>query len=206
MTNPYENLRHHPQSAWISRMSDDRVEELFRALKAWQEEHPGADGGTLRAMAMACAVSDLVDVMAFCFPPERLEEQIGIVVEHIRIGHPELSKKWAERMGRVGKHAEFPMSMVCPNCGAQHDVAGTINSDDRPSDGDVSLCVQCGEPAIFDFSLPGNMRKPTIEELEHIAADPDIERMKRAWRNAKALEEPSIPNPNTPWKLKGKPQ
>lgn len=54
----------------------------------------------------------------------------------------------------------------------------------KPEDGNVSLCFQCGAPAIFDFSLEDNIRKPTPTEMDELMADEKI--VKALWVLSKA--------------------
>jgi hypothetical protein len=204
MKNPFESIINDAQSTWTAKFSDARVVDLFRQLRVWAEVH-NADPGKCRAMAMTVAVSDLIDIMAFCVRPEDLETEIATIVEHIRMGHPLLKQKWEEQLGAKAEPKpawpEFELKMTCPFCGAGHEVAGIAEADGQhPKDGDASMCIKCGEVGIFAFDQEGNLRQPTIQELNDIADDPGIAKMKKAWKATMELEQVGTPNPKTPWK------
>lgn len=63
----------------------------------------------------------------------------------------------------------------CPFCGefanCQSHVGQTLAV---PENGDISVCVHCGEAAIFDFTLPANVRQPTEEEQNEINKSADM--------------------------------
>ena len=54
----------------------------------------------------------------------------------------------------------------CWNCGHECDSIRSIDSnpDLKPSNGDLSICLKCGSPAIFDDTMPDGVRKPTPQE------------------------------------------
>jgi hypothetical protein len=203
MKNPDEKPDPNGISYWVNNLSDERVADLFRAIKERAEQMGTDDPGLCRAMAMSVAASDLIDVFAFCVPDDELEHEIGILVHHLRSGHPMLKERWDRKLGKAPAEprAEFALEMTCPFCGAIHAVAGIADGERRrPEDGDASLCIQCGELSVFAFDQEGNLRKPSIEELNDMAGDLSIQRMKKAWARARDLERPGPPNPKTPWK------
>jgi hypothetical protein len=80
----------------------------------------------------------------------------------------------------VFRSAETP----CPFCGKGIDSASPVDeSDQRPSDGDLSLCIYCGEWLVFNADM--TFRKPTDEDYEVIASDPALRRVRAAWRMTK---------------------
>jgi hypothetical protein len=60
---------------------------------------------------------------------------------------------------------------ACLSCGYKFDAATQIGEGDdraRPSDGAVSICLNCAHLAIF--TADGGLREPTDEELLEILA------------------------------------
>ena len=74
------------------------------------------------------------------------------------------------------------MIRFCPFCDKLCDMAeGVFDRAAVPADGDFSMCIGCGEWAVFSASAPGGFRKPTDDEYVDIVADPEMARMRRAW-------------------------
>lgn len=73
----------------------------------------------------------------------------------------------------------------CPFCGDRHDVASHISergkSQHAPTDGDLTLCIVCGEWAFFDRKSEGGLRKPTDAEYVTIGETPILRKMRKAW-------------------------
>lgn len=86
-------------------------------------------------------------------------------------------------MSLIGHDNEF--ATRCPFCGDTHDVASHIadmgKSAHAPDDGDLTLCIVCGEWAFFDAGAPGGLRKPTDAEYVTIADSPMLRKMRKAW-------------------------
>jgi hypothetical protein len=78
----------------------------------------------------------------------------------------------------------------CLRCGYEFDRAGGIGHDPKPtpSAGGVSLCIRCGDVAIFVDG--GGLRAPTDEEKREIERDADISRIRALLKRAIA-ERPS---------------
>jgi len=55
-----------------------------------------------------------------------------------------------------------------------HDALAIINTDEpvQPEPGDVSLCIHCGEPSVFDDNL--ELREPTKAERAHLISHPAL--------------------------------
>ncbi|MDX0299593.1 hypothetical protein GOC49_13025 [Sinorhizobium meliloti] len=70
---------------------------------------------------------------------------------------------------------------VCPFCGARHELAQCVGKSKTPNDGDLSLCMQCGEWCIFEKKAPGHIRRPTDVEYEQIAESPLAKAARTAW-------------------------
>jgi hypothetical protein len=58
---------------------------------------------------------------------------------------------------------------TCPTCGDLNDAASNEHGA-TPSEGDVSMCVNCGEITMFNADL--SQRIPTEEEMAAIRSDP----------------------------------
>lgn len=56
---------------------------------------------------------------------------------------------------------------ICPHCGYHHDTITAVNSDKKiePKEGDLSICVGCGEPAKFVGDAKG-LRTLTADEYD----------------------------------------
>lgn len=73
----------------------------------------------------------------------------------------------------------------CPFCGEAFDRASHVTergkSQHAPTDGDLTLCIVCGEWAFFAAGVPGGLRKPTDAEYEAIAGNPLVRKIRKAW-------------------------
>lgn len=79
-------------------------------------------------------------------------------------------------------HRSRPHSTTCPWCGKDNDRAtGFSEGAVTPSDGDLSLCIGCGEWSVFDSSASIGCRKPTDSELAEIATNSDCQRAREAF-------------------------
>ena len=90
------------------------------------------------------------------------------------------------------------MLSICPFCKyACNEVTGPNLFDENaePETGDISLCIRCGEWGVFDFGLPEQMRKPTSDEYDEIAAGKIYRRMRKAW--LEVMKEKDGPNRQT---------
>ena len=83
---------------------------------------------------------------------------------------------------------DFDYKTTCPWCGRVNDMAGNIENDCRPKDGDVVMCIDCGQWAVFERKAKGRCRKPTKAEGYELAENPDVQGLKRAWARLQALE------------------
>lgn len=66
----------------------------------------------------------------------------------------------------------------CWHCFAPNDAATGADHDEAPTDGDVTLCIECGEWGIFEGE---SVRKPTDDEYVEIVDNPITARMRAAW-------------------------
>jgi hypothetical protein len=61
----------------------------------------------------------------------------------------------------------------CPKCGYRMDrTSDPHGGDARPSEGDASVCLACGNVSVFNSDL--SMRQPTAAEKELFDRDPQI--------------------------------
>lgn len=75
----------------------------------------------------------------------------------------------------------FAAGTICPWCGARHALATGVSDENPPNDGDITLCVSCGEWAFFEAAAVGGLRKPTYAEYEPIAESPMLRAARGAW-------------------------
>lgn len=74
------------------------------------------------------------------------------------------------------------MNTTCPFCGCKHELASNLTGPVAPEDGDLTMCVRCGEWAFFDSGvLLGGLRKPTDEEYETLNGDERCRKIREAW-------------------------
>jgi hypothetical protein len=63
----------------------------------------------------------------------------------------------------------------CLNCGQELDGAASLETDNAPRSGDLSVCIYCAHVAMFIEG--GNLRELTDEERKEAFADNRITRM-----------------------------
>lgn len=81
--------------------------------------------------------------------------------------------------------SELEWNLACPHCGALHDRhTDATRASATPVDGDLSMCIDCGEFAVFDLG-ERRLRAPTIDEANDIDSDPDMLLYRIAWRKMK---------------------
>lgn len=74
----------------------------------------------------------------------------------------------------------------CPWCDYEHQAVSSINVEELPEDGDISLCINCVEWCIFDSRVEGGLRKPTYEEYDSmIVRNEDATRLREAMLQVK---------------------
>jgi len=64
------------------------------------------------------------------------------------------------------------MSNDCPNCKKALDAAQHLSGDDRPSDGDLTVCLYCGHLMVFGPNL--SLRELTSDEMRDAAGNPEV--------------------------------
>jgi hypothetical protein len=83
-------------------------------------------------------------------------------------------------MKALTKHKMTPPTR-CPFCGSICDGASSLTGGTKPPDkGSVTLCIDCGEWAVFD-DVPGGLRKPTDAEYDRIAVNEVCRKARFAW-------------------------
>lgn len=83
------------------------------------------------------------------------------------------------------------MNTKCPFCGTVHDLASGIGEPGErrptmPADGDLTLCISCGEWAFFSSIANGGLRMPTDTEYESLVAMRIVREARTAWVQAVA--------------------
>ena len=81
-------------------------------------------------------------------------------------------------MSKLGPKLRTAAS-ACPWCGTVHDAVTGMGSTPKPKPGDLSICIECGEWAVYETAEM--RRKPTVEERFWIAANVDCRRVEIAW-------------------------
>jgi hypothetical protein len=80
----------------------------------------------------------------------------------------------------------FGESITCLSCGYVFDSASGLEDAQgkKPHDGDVSVCIRCGELAIFTADVEGEvatgLRYPTTEEMDELMSNEAIVRARAA--------------------------
>lgn len=68
---------------------------------------------------------------------------------------------------------------ACPFCGKDNPLADTVTgAHSTPQPGDLSLCIGCGEWAVF---TENGVRKPNADDYAYIASDGVCQRARAAW-------------------------
>lgn len=74
----------------------------------------------------------------------------------------------------IGQHDGAP---ACPNCQVMNDGYASVGNDEKPSDGDYSVCFYCRTLAIYTINpITGlvSLRRPSDEELVEAIRDPSV--------------------------------
>jgi hypothetical protein len=69
----------------------------------------------------------------------------------------------------------------CPFCGREND---RCSGDGNPEPGSVTVCIGCGQVAVFDENL--NQVCPTEEMRQELEADPRIQQIRVALKQVKS--------------------
>lgn len=66
----------------------------------------------------------------------------------------------------------------CPHCRAEFDGhSATDGSGDHPTHGDVTMCIRCGQPSIFD-AHDKCLRMPSTPELREFEENPHFRKVR----------------------------
>lgn len=80
---------------------------------------------------------------------------------------------------KVGPTTQYDDASVCPSCGKTLGAATCATGDDRPSEGDITICFYCGHIMAF-ANDEGALRDLTDEEMLEVAGHPTILRIQEA--------------------------
>lgn len=69
----------------------------------------------------------------------------------------------------------------CPFCGRMNELATPTGDATVPHDGAVSLCIKCGEWAVFQGTDTLTLRKPTDDEYTDFAKDKHMIKARAIW-------------------------
>lgn len=72
---------------------------------------------------------------------------------------------------------------VCLGCGTDLGGASSVNTDDPPAEGAVSICAYCGHIAIFTGD-GCELREPTDDERTRMELEPEVRKIRAAARKA----------------------
>jgi hypothetical protein len=83
-----------------------------------------------------------------------------------------------------------PKGLMCPFCENVMDATTCVSVEGtkRPVDDDVTMCITCGEIAMF-ATKPLRLRKPTDAEYVELAADEQVQKMRTVWVEHKRAEK-----------------
>jgi len=70
------------------------------------------------------------------------------------------------------------MMVKCLGCGAPNDATSPTHGGNKPSEGDVTVCMYCGHISVFNADL--TLRNPNDEEAYAIAGDQRILQIQKA--------------------------
>lgn len=71
--------------------------------------------------------------------------------------------------------------MNCPYCGYAFELHETLDGFDKPKDGDVSICINCGNMGMFKGNEIVKIDIDTLEKMPKETID-EVDKIKRAWR------------------------
>lgn len=77
---------------------------------------------------------------------------------------------------------------VCPFCGQHHDAVTGVGTRGGPSDGDATMCIECGQMCVFDRSVDGGLRRPTDKEQGDLERNGTVKALVDAWRETRRLQ------------------
>lgn len=83
---------------------------------------------------------------------------------------------------------------VCPHCGhVCTDASELKNRGKKPKEGDLSMCIRCGQYSVFVARAKGGLRKPSKWETNEIIKDEEVIKMIGMWAMSRVLlaEEPA---------------
>jgi hypothetical protein len=78
--------------------------------------------------------------------------------------------------------ADFDVPSVCPWCGKQNEGMANMLGSECPTDGDVTICMECGILAVVSNTSPTGLRRPTKAERSEFLRDPEIQMLLWAWQ------------------------
>jgi hypothetical protein len=77
------------------------------------------------------------------------------------------------------EHNKIP----CPHCGKTHELSTAIDGGRGPKSGDISLCIDCGNWAVYVVGMGHVMQRiPNGKEWEEINNSIPARQLKRAWQ------------------------
>lgn len=80
------------------------------------------------------------------------------------------------------KLRDFKRNTMCPFCGYVCTHAGETMKGGKPKDGNLCLCLKCGELGEFKRQAKGGLVPLLGADLSEANRDPDIKKLRAAWR------------------------
>lgn len=109
------------------------------------------------------------------------ERGVRTTEEELLLTNALLGLDLVEELRRRLTEVELPGK--CPHCGAETDRATLADATEaaRPSEGDVTLCWECGEWSVFGEGL--ELAVPDDAMKLKIGFNPDCRRVRELWRS-----------------------
>lgn len=76
---------------------------------------------------------------------------------------------------------------ICPYCTHVNDLASALKGGAKPGDGDFSICLTCGNIAVFKHDAPGGLDqiKSHADLVEILVKHPELASVLRHWKEAR---------------------
>lgn len=126
------------------------------------------------------------------FPPEIRDQAAGM--GYVMITPFPKIPAYSGNVSHGRAFAGSPVSVTCPHCGARHAAQFVDETAQELDDGDVSICIACGEIAVADLKAEGGLRKPDGMERENILSSPDIMHALAIWADMNRRRNNALPN------------
>lgn len=79
------------------------------------------------------------------------------------------------------------MITICPYCDYEATEHETLEGETNKRDGDISICINCGEVSLFQHTYFGGLKKVDINSLEEDTKQ-EVLKIQEAWLQTKSLK------------------